>query len=329
MLRHTLPALLLALTVGSPAPGQEWARKMFSESRHDFGTVARDAKAEFRFEVTNPYTDDVHIAAVRTSCGCTTPRIEKSTLKSHEKGAIVAHFNTDHFLGQRGATLTVTIDKPRYAEVQLQVSGNIRSDMVFNPGSVQLGSVEQGQEATKKVSLTIYGRSNWKILEVRSANEHITAEAVESSRRGGNVTYKLNVKLDTDAEPGYIRDHLMLVTNDSQAKQIPLAVEGRVLSGVTVSPNSLFMGVVQPGEKVTKQLVVKSSRPFRILSITCDDTSFEFDTASNSEAKPVHLVPVTFLAGSDEGKVTKKIRIVTDLGNQQPELSAFAVVAAP
>jgi hypothetical protein len=329
MLRRTIPAIVLGLLVGSPATGQDWARKMFKESRHDFGIVARDAKAEFRFEVTNPYADDVHIAAVRTSCGCTTPRIEKSTLKSHETGAIVAHLNTDRYLGSRGATLTVTFDKPRYAEVQLQVSGNIRSDMVFDPGSVQLGSVEQGQGAAKKVTLTVYGRSNWKISEVRSANEHITAEAVESSRRGGTVAYKLNVKLDAEAEPGYIRDHLVLVTNDAQAKQIPLAVEGRVLAGVTVSPNSLFMGVVQPGERVTKQLVVKSSRPFRILSITCDDTNFEFDTSSSGEAKPVHLVPVTFLAGSDEGKVTKKIRIVTDLGNQQPELSAFAVIAAP
>lgn len=329
MLRHATLALLLTVMAGSPVPGQDWARKMFEISRHDFGTVARDAKTEFRFELTNPYVDDVHIAAVRTSCGCTTPRIEKATLKSHEKGAIVAHLNTDRYLGQRGATITVTIDKPRYAEVQLHVSGNVRSDVVFNPGSVQLGSVEQGQTAAKKVTLTVYGRSNWKILEVRSANRHLKGEAVETGRRGGTVSYKLNVTLDAGAEPGYIRDHLMLATNDSQTKQIPLSVEGRVLSGVTVSPSSLFMGVVEPGATVTKQLVVKSSRPFRIVSISCDDPSFEFDNSAGGEAKAVHLVPVTFVAGADEGRVTKKIRILTDLGNQQPELSAFAVVAAP
>ena len=37
------------------------------------------------------------------------------------------------------------------------------------------------------------------------------------------------------------------------------------MPGITVSPTALFMGVVQPGQKVTKQLVVKGKKPFRIL----------------------------------------------------------------
>ena len=55
---------------------------------------------------------------------------ENATLKTYEKGAIIAHFNTDTFSGQRGATLTVTIDKPFYAQVQLHVSGFIRTDVI-------------------------------------------------------------------------------------------------------------------------------------------------------------------------------------------------------
>ena len=50
-------------------------------------------------------------------------------MKTYEKGAIVATFNTNSFHGQRGATLTVIIDKPFYAEVQLHVRGYIRSDV--------------------------------------------------------------------------------------------------------------------------------------------------------------------------------------------------------
>ena len=80
----------------------------------------------------------VHISGVRASCGCTTPSISKDTLKTWETGAIIAKFNTDSFLGKKSATLTVTIDKPFYAEVQLNVAGYIRSDIVFNPGAVRL-----------------------------------------------------------------------------------------------------------------------------------------------------------------------------------------------
>jgi hypothetical protein len=50
--------------------------------------------------------------------------------------------------------------------------------------------------------------------------------------------------------------------------------------------------------------------------------------ANSEEAKSVHVIPVTFLAGNTEGKVTKTIRIVTDLGQATAELSAYAVVSS-
>jgi len=86
--------------------------------------------------------------------------------------------------------------------------------------------------------------------------------------------------------------------------------------------------VVQPGQKVTKQLVVKGKKPFRVLGIECDDKSFQFDTSKEESAKELHLIPVTFTAGTDAGKVAKTIKIETDQGQMAPELAAYAVVAA-
>lgn len=334
MFRKTGCTLLLILLMGftlfgQECFGQEWARKMFETVNHDFGSVARGAKAEHEFVLKNIYLEDIHIASVRSSCGCTTPRITKQWLKTYEAGAIVAHYNTGSFLGRKGATLTVTIDKPFYAQVQLHVTGDIRGDVVFTPGSVQLGSVDEGIAADRKVTISHTGSSRWRILDARSANPHITVEVAGLRQGRGRVSYDLLIHLDENAPAGYVKDHLILVTNDGRATQIPLLVEGRVVPSITVSPSSLFMGVVASGETVTKQLVVRGKRPFRILEITCDDESFEFGIAPDGEPKLVHLVPVTFLAGKGTGKVRKTIRIQTDLGEMVPELEAYAVVAAP
>lgn len=300
---------------------------MFETTDHDFGSVARAAKEEFEFALTNIYVEDVHISGVRSSCGCTSVRVDEPLVKTYGKSAIIASFNTKSFQGQRGATLTVTFDKPFYAEVQLHVRGYIRSDVVLHPGSVQMGTVDQGQPARQKVSVSYAGRSDWQILEVKSANPHLAGEVVETRRRGGQVGYELTAYLDGEAPAGYLRDHLVLVTNDRRIKEIPVPVEGVVQTGIVVSPTSLFMGVVQPGQKVTKQLVVRSKEPFRIISVDCDDDSFEFDTSAEQEPKALHVIPVTFAAGTEPGKVTRMIRIQTDLGETPPELSAYAVVA--
>jgi len=328
MFRRPILTSLIALLFVAPCFGQEWARKMFKETEHDFGTVARGAKAEHRFVFENIYLEDVHIANVYSSCTCTSVRVENPTIRTYEQGAIIARFNTDSFLGQRGATITVVIDKPYPAEIQLQDRGFIRGDVVVEPGSVQVGSIDQGVGADQNVTVSYNGGGNWQIVGVKSSNPRITAQVVPVPSSDGQVSYALKVHVDKNAPAGYLNDHLMLVTNDAAGTQIPVEVEGRVIPGITVSPAALFMGVVQPGQKVTKQLVVKSKKPFKILGVSCDDKAFQFDTSKETAAKELHLIPVTFLAGADAGKIVKTIKIKTDQGEMTPELAAYAVIAA-
>jgi hypothetical protein len=309
VLRKLTIAWLLTLACASGASAQNWAEKMFEVTNHDFGTVARGSKSDFSFKLKNIYKETVHIAGVRSSCGCTTPTITRDTVGSLETSEILASLNTKTFLGNKSATLTVTFDQPFVAEVQLRVQGNIRGDVVFTPGVVQLGSVAQGSSCEQRVSVSYAGRADWSILDVQSTNAHFEVEMDEISRGGGRVAYNLLVRLKDDAPSGYLNDELVLVTNDSNAQRIPLAVEGRVVSDLTITPASLYLGELAKGQSVTKKLVVRSSRPFRILDMGCDDASFNFETSE--DAKPIHVVSVTFVP-DHAGKIEKEIRIRTD-----------------
>ena len=329
MFHKTGLAAVITVFACLPCFGQEWASKMFKTSEHNFGAVAQDAKAEYKFVFENLYLEDIHIANAYTSCGCTSVRIENPLVKTYEQGAIVAHFNTDTFRGQRGATITVIIDRPYPAEVQLHVRGYIRGDVSVEPGSVELGSLDQGRPADWNLSIRHVGSNDWRITEVKTSNPHITAQVEETGRNYGNVSYNLKVHVAADTPAGYLNDHIMLVTNEGRGGQIPVLVEGRIMPGITVSPTQLFMGVLQPGQTVTRQLVIKGKNPFRILGISCDDEAFHFNATADNSSKQLHLVPVTFQAGKKIGKVFDTIRIKTDQGETAPELEAFAVVAEP
>lgn len=314
---------LLCVGLSAAARAEDWADKMFSSLRHDFGSVARSAKAEHRFVITNLYKEDVRVAGVRSSCGCTTPTVSKSVLKTYEKGEIVAVFNTDRFLGQKNATITVTFDQPFYAEVQLQISGDIRSDLVLEPGGIEFGNVEFGAGASRTIDVHHLRRKDWRIVDVRSSNPSLTASLAPSRKTGG---FLLQVGLKPDAPVGMVQDQIIVVTNDPAAPEFAVTIEGRVLPEITVSPASLFLGVLEPGQKVTKQVVLKGKRPFKIVDVKCNSTAFEF--APNEDPKAVHLVPVTFVADK-EGRIAQKIHIETDLGQQAAaDLVAYAQVNA-
>ena len=82
MLRNTPLGLVAILAAALPAQGEPWAQKMFETANHDFGHLARNAKAEHAFLLSNIYLEDVHIESARPSCGCTSVRIENPYLKT-------------------------------------------------------------------------------------------------------------------------------------------------------------------------------------------------------------------------------------------------------
>ena len=312
MFRTIAIATVLFCFAATPTRGAEWAKKMFTGTLdHDFGTVARAAKAEHVFEMVNPFKETIHIASVRASCGCSTPTIMKDTLATWEKGGIHVRYNTRTFTGRRSATITIVIDQPFYAEVQLYVKGYIRSDVVIHPGVVQFDTIDEGSFAEQEVTVNYAGRSDWQIVDVQSGNTNFEVELDETRRQSGRVDYKLLVRAKDSLGAGYFNDQLVLVTNDSRARQVPLRVEGNVIPGLTVSPASLFLGVVKPGQQVTKKLIVKGKEPFKITRVACEDGCFEFQPSQ--ERKRLHIVPVVFTPAK-AGKIAQKIQIETDLG---------------
>src|SRR5262245_62123453 len=312
MLRSVSLAIVALALLPAAVSAKEWAQKMFQATSHDFGHVARGAKAEFAFELQNVYEEDIHIADVRTSCGCTLPTITKPTLKTWEKGSIVATLNTRSFVGQRNSTLTVVIDKPFYAEVQLTIAGYIHSDVDFQPGVVALGDIEQGRSSEQAVTVTYRGPYNWQIADVRSANTHLEVELADAVRQPGVVSYKMVVRLKPDAPAGTLQDQLTLVTNDQRMPTVVLPVEGRVTPPLQINPLPLMFGSLAPGQSATKQLVLTGKHPFRVLSMASNDDAVQFKTAPDV-TKKVHVIPVTVTAPNQPGEFIYTLTIDTDL----------------
>lgn len=306
-----LATAVVGLAAG-PLPAQEWARKMFTVTSHNFGTVAKGSKTEYRFVFRNIYEEDLHVVGVRTSCGCTSPTVTKRDLKTHETAEVVATFNTRTFQGQHGATLTITFDKPFYAEVQLRVAGNIRGDVTFDPPFVDLGTVDLGKGSERQVRVTRLGSTPWEIKDVRSANANFEVSLSKPTREGGRTIYDLTTRLKPGTPAGYVKGQLILVTNDPRATQIPMDVEGRVVAEVTVSPQLLALGAVSAGETVTKNVVIRANREFKITGVFCSDGCLTCEPKTTPAR--VHILPVTFQAGDTVGKVERELRIATDLG---------------
>ena len=316
MNKHFALLTLAALTVvcsGRLSLGQEWATAMFDHTQHDFGMVARGAKVEHVFTLKNLYVEDVHIANVRTSCGCTQPRFTKDTLKTYETGQIIATVDTRAFMGRKDATITVTFDKPFPAEVQLHTYVYIRSDVVFEPGEVLFSGVPAGTAAARKVQLSYAGRNDWQIVKAVPSVPFLDVKLVETARGGGQVRYEITVTLQPDAPPGYFSERIDLTTNDvrSDAQRVSLPVEGSVVAAVSVQPSQVLLGVVRPGNTLARNIVIQAREPFQVLGVDGPDDRFRFVIPNGK--KSVTVIPMTFEAASQTGEIRGEIVVRTDL----------------
>jgi hypothetical protein len=309
--------LLFPILVGPSSFAGTWANKMFATTHHDFGTVSRNAKTEYAFVIENCYEEDVHIAGVRSSCGCTTPVVTKSTLRSWEKGEILAKFNTRTFLGTKSAMITVIIDRPYYAEVQLTVGGTIRSDISVDPGEIQFGETELGTGKSVDLQISYSGPRNWKIVDVRGNSDVLEVQLDAPKRQPNYVLYTMHIRLKSTVSAGELQEELVVVTNDENdlENQISLPVFARVVPPVSVMPEKILLGDLKRGESKLQRLVVKSKKPFGISGIECEDKRFEFVIPEGD--KPVHVLQFTFRGESDspeERSVHQKLRIETTVG---------------
>ena len=334
-------AALLVFSGGSrlsaqfPSGSNSWALRMFTEAgtemTRNFGDLALHSEAEQRFKFRNIYKEDVVILSAQSSCSCTNVTVPKKVIKSGETGEIVARVDTSGkvHVGKRKATVTVHFSQPYPAEVQMQVMSHIRADVVFDPGVVEFGSVGQGVPVTKTVYLQYNGQlTNWQLVGMKKNSPAIRAEAKVVSRNGNRKTYKVDVQLLPTAEPGYISDLLRFTSNEAGSSGIFVPVHGQVISALSVKPTYLQFGVIHPSESATRNLVVRGSTPFQIVSVQSDDPRMEFKTAKQEST--VHVIPVTLTAAADEtpGEFRKSIRVKTTISELPAlDIAVFGIIS--
>lgn len=322
MKRHASLAVIAVLLL-VPAPlfaakqSSEWALKMFEETSHNFGVVAKGSDVSHRLKVTNIYEETVQIADVKTSCGCTAAKPSQTTLNSLETAYIEIVMDTKKFSRQKDSSLIITFSAPQYAEVRIPISAYIRTDVVMEPGSVNFGAVDQGTAATRTIEVSYAGRPDWKIVGIENLPETMKAELTETSRTAQGVNYSLKVHLDAKVSVGPFRGLINLVTDDANNPYVPLLVEGDVVPDIIVNPGVVSLGMLTPGQQKTMNVVVRGKKPFRIERVECESDLNAFQVRIPQDEKTVHVLPLTISTPDGSGTLVEEFTITID-GRDEP-----------
>ncbi len=328
---HRVPVLLAvwAVLASHSAVAQNWSDTLFPERAFDFGTVARGSKIHHTFRLINRTSQEIHIADWRTKCGCTEVRVGARVIPPGTQTPIEAVIDTTKFLGYKASGLTLILDRPSFAEIDLNLSCFIRGDIMLNPGQADFGAVQRSSKPSLTLNLSYGGGvPNWGITKMQTQSSHVTAKLQELGRSSdGQMQYSVTVNLNPTVDNGYFKDEITLLTNDPSSPSIPISVTANVQTAVVLSPSIINLGHVKPGTLVKKKVIVRSSKPFKVVGLKPgkDDLT---GTSDAEDARPIHTVDITFKAPSQSGPYNAVLEIETDIKDEPPaKLATFATVA--
>jgi hypothetical protein len=104
----------------------------------------------------------------------------------------------------------------------------------------------------------------------------------------------------------------MLKTNDPASPVVPMLVEANIQASLTIVPSTVALGSLKMGEKVSRRVVVRGAKPFKILAIEGLGEGIEADLPPTAAA--VQIVTLKYQS-AQACELHRQLRIKTDLDN--------------
>lgn len=180
MLRLALLALLACAT-------PTFAQLQWEKPWQEFHRPPEDKQLETTFAFGNSGAKPVTIKSVKTSCGCTTTKLDKTTYAPGEKGELTARFAFGQRKGSHRKLITVTTADDARQELNLVV--HIHPALIVTPALV-FWKVGQPAEP-QTVQLTAEPGTTVRVKSVTSSNPRLIA-TLKTTKPG--EAYALSVK---------------------------------------------------------------------------------------------------------------------------------------
>jgi len=236
----------------------------------DFGNKDNSTSVKHTFVIKNNGVSTLNISRVKPACGCTVANISSKVLEPGQTAEITANLSLKGRTGRQTKPMTVYSNDPAAPQFRLTLQGTAVSEVTISPTAISLGSLNEGQQVTREVSIKNSSATPMKVTKVESSNNTVTHELVTIKE---GFEYKISVTNSKFLPPGRITDSLTVTTDNPKMPTQRISVYGTVLDKITVSPNPLVIPESKTAP-VSRKLYVRagSVKAFNILGATWPGT---------------------------------------------------------
>lgn len=310
------------------------------KEKHDFGTIDDSQSQTTSFKFKNTGTGPLTISDVHGSCGCTVPKLAKTTYAPGESGEFTVTFNPHGKKGPQNQTVTITSNDPQRATRQVTISANVSPMVSVDPQVLQLGQVPKGQG--KKQSVAVTGRyPNFAATSITVSDpKALSAKVVETKANktadGQDAfTSVVEIELLPGAPVGQVQQTLTIRTT-KEDRVMNVTVLGEVMGEINVQPPRIALGALTLGQDIstTVKLTHREGKDFKIVKVeevpAQGDKVLTITPAQDDPAKGnAYTLNIGGKTPSAPGSIRGEILVTTDIASEGPiKISYFGYARA-
>jgi hypothetical protein len=224
--RSLLLTFLLIFTAASTAFTAQ-PRIEVDSSEYNFGSIEEGQKVTHVFRFSNSGDAPLNIERVRSSCGCTVPRLSAEVLAPGDVGEVEAVFDSRRFNGQVVKTIYLYTNDPLHDVVQLSLRGKVNKIIAADPPRVDFGVMKSGEKRQTEVRLANNGSEAIELGDVTVSNPAVEAE-LQSNVIEPESSVILNLSVVPDQEQGRLSGYVIIPTSHQSITEIRLPIFGTV-----------------------------------------------------------------------------------------------------
>lgn len=275
---------------------------------YDFGPVHLKQMLRHTFNLANPFDETLQVTNVRRSCGCGAAKLGTSEIQPHGSTSLDLSLPAPDKQGKiRIQTMVLAktnkTGKPFRFIFVIEAQPSRVIEVQDSYPFIQLGQIHLDDLPITKILAVKKGRHpmEWDTLECRSYSNNIVATLLKTAPE----KWKLNLELKNAECFGDIRSHLEFSfskNGESQPYRLVKPMQVSIAGPIVVSPNSILIGAVQPGEEVKRNIRLISAHskphPIEIISVGCPDNEIKVGISGKISGQ---LISIVFVATGEKG----------------------------
>ena len=188
----------------------------------DFGEAPSEESVQASFTLRNEGDESLHIAYVRSSCGCTTTALDQRDLAPGEETPLIATLSLKNRSGPQNKRLTIGSNDPGHPDVPAIIQGIAIRHLALRPSVIVLCSASQGQSITRTVDILSEDNTPFHILSIEASHPDLAVGITPVSPHA----CRLSLTLPPTWPAGRIDESLRIHTDHPHAPLLACGIVG-------------------------------------------------------------------------------------------------------